>query len=61
LKIVKKLIEKHNVQERLSDLSMLSIGNEYARMINVAKMIDVFEEQKDRKNCNSKEFFQVLQ
>jgi len=40
-------------QERLSDLD-----NERARMINVAKMIDVFAEQKDRKNCNAKEFFQ---
>ena len=43
----------------LSDLALLSIENEHARMINVAKMIDVFAEEKAIKNCNAGAFFQV--
>ncbi len=39
-------------RERLSDLALLSIKNERARMINVAKMFDVFAEQKARKNLS---------
>ena len=33
-------------EESLSELALLSIENEHARMINVAKMIDVFAEEK---------------
>ena len=37
-------------QERLSDLRSLSIENERARMINVAKMIDIFLNKRLEKN-----------
>jgi len=35
-------------QERLSDLALLSVENERAMMIDVAKMNDIFAEQKAR-------------
>src|SRR6218665_423117 len=46
LKIVKNYFRSTKPQERLSDLALLSIDKERARMINVAKMIDVLAEQK---------------
>jgi len=46
-------------EESLSDLALISIENEHARMITVAKMSDVFADENARKNCNASASFQV--
>src|SRR6218665_3050333 len=55
-----KLVEKHNVTG-MTNWSCTATENERARMmINGAKMIEVMAEQKARKNCNARAFFQTL-
>lgn len=45
---------------RLSELELLSIDNERSRMINVAKMIGVFAEEKARKTAIPWYFFRYF-